>query len=114
LEELGKMLKELEETRELAETELENLATCRNRVEQLEQDRDELLNYLTSMVPVGLEGLTGEERNRVYRMVRLEVRPCPKGYEVKGAFSTSELPRRSPPGPSRARRSPPGTLRPGP
>jgi hypothetical protein len=36
LEELGEMLKELEETRELAETELENLATRRNRVEELE------------------------------------------------------------------------------
>jgi hypothetical protein len=114
LEELGEILKELEETRKLAETELENLAARRNRVEELEQDRDDLLSYLTSVVPEGLKELTGEERNRVYRMLRLEVRPSPEGYEVMGAFSTSELPRRSPPGPSRARRSPPGTLRPGP
>ena len=114
LEELGSMLKELEETRKLAETELVNLATRRNRVEELEQDRDDLLGHLTSVVPEGLKELSGEERNRLYRMLRLEVRPSPEGYEVKGAFSTSELPRRSPPGPSRARRSPPGTIRPGP
>jgi hypothetical protein len=114
LEELGEMLQDLEETRKLEETELENLATRRNRVEELEQDRDELLGYLTSVVPVELDELTGVERNRVYRMLRIAVRPCPEGYEVKGAFSTSELPPRSPPGPSRARRSPPGTLRPGP
>jgi site-specific DNA recombinase len=92
LEELGGMLEELEETRKLAEAELENVTTRRNRVEELEQDRDVLLGYLTSVVPMELDGLTGEERNRVYRMLRLEVRPCPKGYEVKGAFSSSELP----------------------
>ena len=112
LEELGGMLEELEETRKLAEAELENMTTRRNRVEELEQDRDVLLAYLTSVVPVELDGLTGEERNRVYRMLRLEVRPCPKGYEVKGAFSSSELPSRSPPVPNRARRSRPGIPRP--
>ena len=111
LEELGGMLEELEETRKLAEAELENVTTRRNRVEELEQDRDVLLGYLTSVVPVELDGLTGEERNRVYRMLRLEVRPCPKGYEVKGAFSSSELPSKSRPGPSRARRSRPGSTR---
>jgi hypothetical protein len=92
LEELGGMLEELEETRKLAEAELENVTTRRNWVEELEQDRDVLLGYLTSVVPVELDRLTGEERNRVYRMLRLEVRPFPKGYEVKGAFSSSELP----------------------
>jgi hypothetical protein len=83
-------------------------------VEELEQDRDDLLGCLTSVVPEGLKELSGEECNRVYKMLRLEVRPCPEGYEVQGAFSTSELPRKWPPGPSRVRRSPPGTLRPGP
>jgi hypothetical protein len=91
LEELGGMLKELEETRKLAETELRNVAARRNRVEELEQDRDDLLGYLTRLVPEGLKELSGEERNRVYRMLRLEVRPCPEGYEVQGVFSTSEL-----------------------
>ena len=114
LEELGGMLKEVEETRKLAETELETLAVRRNRVEELEQDRDDLLGYLTSVVPEGLMELSGEERNRVYRMLRLEVRPCPEGYELQGAFSTSGLPSRSRPDPSRARRSPPETLRPDP
>ncbi len=32
--------------------------------------------------------LTGEERIRVYRMLQLEVRPDPEGYEVSGAFRT--------------------------
>ncbi len=46
---------------------------------------------MVGMVPVMLDELTGEERNRIYRMLRLEVRPCLEGYEMKGAFSTSEL-----------------------
>jgi hypothetical protein len=33
-----------------------------------------------------LDGLTGDDRNKVYRMLRLEVTPTPEGYEVTGAF----------------------------
>jgi hypothetical protein len=37
-------------------------------------------------VPEALDGLSGEERMRVYEMLQLEVRPDPEGYEVSGAF----------------------------
>jgi hypothetical protein len=82
LEELGAMLRELEGTREVAEAELENVTSRRDRVAALENDRDDLLECMAGMVPEGLDGLTGEERNRLYRMLRLEVTPTSEGYEV--------------------------------
>ena len=114
LEELGSMLKDLEETRKLAEDELSNAAVRRDRIEGLERDRDELLSYVSEAVPEGLESLTGEERNRLYRMLRLEVTPSSEGYEVKGFFCTANLPPRSPRGPRGDRRCRPGLRRPGP
>ena len=44
------------------------------------------------MVPDALDILSVEERNRVYRMLRLEVTPVSDGLEVSDAFCTSELP----------------------
>jgi hypothetical protein len=44
------------------------------------------------MVPDAPDILSGEERNRVYRMLRLEVAPVSEGLEVSGVFCTSELP----------------------
>ena len=51
LEELGSMLKDLEETRELAEAELAGVTARRNRIEGLERDRDDLLGYMSEAVP---------------------------------------------------------------
>ncbi len=93
LEELGAMLRELEGAREVP-AELENVTSRRDRVAALENDRDDLLECMAGMVPEGLDGLTGEERNRLYRMLRLEVTPSSEGYEVRGAFSSSGLPPR--------------------
>ena len=94
LEELGAMLKDLEGTRKVAEAELDNVTARRDRVEALENDRDDLLECMAGLVPEGLDGLTGEERNGLYRMLRLEVTPSSDGYEVRGAFSSSGLPPR--------------------
>jgi Recombinase zinc beta ribbon domain len=105
LDELGRMLEEVEDIRRLAETELKTAAARLSRVEGLEEDRDGLLEYMPSTVPEALDDLTGEERNRVYRMLRLEVSPTPEGYEVRGAFCATGLPRGWRPCPSRARRS---------
>jgi site-specific DNA recombinase len=92
LEELGSMLKDLEETRKLAEAEIAGAAARKNRMEELERDRDDLLSYMSDAVTEGLESLSGEERNRLYRMLRLEVRPFSEGYEVKGIFCSTSLP----------------------
>ena len=45
---------------------------------------------MAQIVPEVLNSLTGEERNRIYGMLRLEVYPASTGYEVNGAFCTSE------------------------
>ena len=90
LDELGERLRELEETRRTAEAELELLDVHKRREEELEADRDVLLEYMAAGVSEGLDRLMGEERNKVYRMLRLEVRPASGGYNVQGAFCTSE------------------------
>jgi hypothetical protein len=41
---------------------------------------------LEAEIPEALDNLTGEERNRVYRMLRLEIKPTPDGYETTGVF----------------------------
>jgi hypothetical protein len=55
-------------------------------VRELEADRDALLASYAEVVPEVLNSLSREERSKVYRMLQLEVRPNPEGYEVSGAF----------------------------
>jgi hypothetical protein len=50
---------------------------------------------MAEMVPEALDSLTGEEKNRVYRMLRLEVAPRAEGYDVTGALCAGATP--SPP-----------------
>jgi hypothetical protein len=58
---------------------------------ELEADRDALLESMARMVTGDLDRLTGEERNKVYRMLRLEVIPRQEdGYDVTGAFCSLE------------------------
>jgi hypothetical protein len=87
LGELGAKLNERDETRELALAQLDALALREQRVEDLEADRDTLLRDMADMVPEGLDGLSGEERHRVYGMLRIEVTPIPEGFRVSGALS---------------------------
>jgi site-specific DNA recombinase len=86
LEELGSKLKELEGTHKLAQAELVVLEMREERVKELKKDRDALLESWAGILPEALEGLTGEERNKIYRMLRLEVTPTPEGYGVTGAL----------------------------
>ena len=76
LEELGSKLKGLEEIRRLARAELTALEVHKQRVSDLERDRDALLKSWAELVPEDLDGLTGDQRNKVYRMLRLEVTPA--------------------------------------
>jgi site-specific DNA recombinase len=120
LDELASKLRDLEETRLLAQLELDALAQLEARVEELEENRDALIASYTSMVPDALENLISEERNKVYRMLQLEVSPTPEGYQVSGAFctngQTTAYPSRANPVSSalRARWRLPAALRPNP
>jgi site-specific DNA recombinase len=91
LQELGAKLEELEGGRREAERELTALKAHQQRVEELEKGRDALLQSMTEAVSGALDDLDGEEKNRLYQMLRLEVTPSEEGYEVGGAFCTSGL-----------------------
>jgi DNA repair ATPase RecN len=86
LEELGSKLSELDEMRRHAERELSALQDHQERVEQLEEDRDALIKEMAETAPDALDSLAGEERNKVYRMLRLEVSPTAEGYSITGAL----------------------------
>ena len=74
-----------------AQTELEALMRRQKHIEELEKDREALLKSMAEIVPDALEDLTPQERNKIYRMLRLEVAPFEEGYEVGGAFCSSGL-----------------------
>ena len=84
---MGSKLKGLEETRKLARAELAALKAREERVRELGADRDTLIESWSARVPEYLDGLTGNQRNQVYRMLRLKVTPAERGYKVTGAFS---------------------------
>jgi len=98
LAELGSTLEELEDTRRMAEAEIAALTAREERAEELERDRDALLELYAGAVPEALDRIDGEERNRVYRMLRLEITP-PRGREPRRA----RHPERQPPDPRRER-----------
>jgi site-specific DNA recombinase len=90
LAELGSKLEELEGTRRMAEAELAALAAREERVEELERDRDALLEIYAGAIPETLDRLDGEERNAVYRMLRLGITPQEDGtLDVRGILSDS-------------------------
>jgi len=80
LEELGTKLQELDDARRLAQAELEALTRRQEHIEQLKEDREALIKSMAEMVPDALEGLTPQERNKIYRVLRLEATPSEKGY----------------------------------
>ena len=72
-DELRARLLELDKTRQTAERELEIIGTHKQRVEELEADRDALLASLMDIAPIALDSLTPEERRRFYKMLGLRV-----------------------------------------
>jgi len=48
-------------------------------LEELEKDRDALLESWAEIVPAGLENLSGVERNKVYRTLNLLSRSPQRG-----------------------------------
>jgi site-specific DNA recombinase len=110
-EELGARLRELDEHRTTAEEELDKLRLHRDRLEDLERDKEALIEHYASMLPEALDELTGEERHQVYRMLRLQVYVYPEGdldargvlreavctpmdtrWSTRGAIGTSSIP----------------------
>jgi site-specific DNA recombinase len=72
-DELEAKLVRLEETRETAEKELKALRTRQERLEELQRDKDALLDYYAALAPDALDSLAPEERHRLYRMLRLKI-----------------------------------------
>jgi site-specific DNA recombinase len=89
LDELRSRLEELDEARATAESEIEALRSYRRRAEELENDREAVLASLAEMIPEALDDLSGEERNRLYRMLRLTVTPVADGFEASGVFCSA-------------------------
>src|SRR3712207_5505101 len=90
LEELGVRLEELENTRRSATHELDAIRQRCKRLEELERDRDTLLESYAGAVPEALENLEPEERHRVYEMLRLRVVAHIDGtLEARGILSGS-------------------------
>jgi site-specific DNA recombinase len=63
----------LEETRDIAERELATLKGQRESLEQLERDKDDVLEHYVTLAPEALDSLIPEERRKLYNMLRLRV-----------------------------------------
>jgi hypothetical protein len=89
-EELGEKLLVLEDARKAAQRELEALKGKRDRITELEQDRDALLASLIQIGSEALDTLTPDEKHQLYRILRLEVVVREdRTVEVSGAFGDS-------------------------
>lgn len=87
-EELDEALAELEETRMTAEEELAAIRGRKEILEELERDRDALLESYAEMTPEALDALTPEKRRQVYGMLRLRVEVAADGtMEAHGILS---------------------------
>jgi len=106
--ELRERLAELEDTCEVVRRELDALAGRVERAEQLERDKEALLEQTAGVSPEDLDALSGNERNEIYRMLRLEITPSGEGFAITGVFRTDGLLSRGPlwaSGSSRSRRA---------
>jgi hypothetical protein len=72
-DDLAEALAELDETRATAERELKSIRGRKAALEELERDRDALLESYAGMVPEALDSLAPEERSQIYGMLRLKV-----------------------------------------
>ena len=83
-DELRDRLLDLEETRQTAERELKLVGTHKERVAELEADRDALMASLMDIALIALDSLTPEERRRFYKLLDLRVLAYPdRSLEVE-------------------------------
>lgn len=86
-DELRAKLAALEETRATAQRELEALQRRRERIEELERDRDVLVERYAKIAPEALDALAPEERHHVYKLLKLTVSLHADGtLELSGAL----------------------------
>ena len=94
-EELRAQLAALEDSRQTAERELQALQRRTEHLAQLERDRDSLLENYASLLPEAIDALEPDERQHVYRMIRLEAHVASDGsLEISGdvvSFSKLEI-----------------------
>jgi site-specific DNA recombinase len=76
-DELRAKLAALEETREIAERELAGLKGQRENLQQMERDKDAVLEHYVTLAPEALDSLSPEERRKLYNMLRLRVLAYP-------------------------------------
>jgi len=89
-DELRTKLAALQETCENARRELASLEDRRNRLENLEHDATTLLESFADIIPETLANVEAEERNHVYKMLRLKVSAYQGGtLEVRGTLRSS-------------------------
>ena len=86
LDELKEKLERLEETRTLALSELWKIEGRLERIAEFEEDRDALLKQYSALVPESLTSLSPQEKNHLYRMLKLEVTPTEEGLQIFGVF----------------------------
>jgi site-specific DNA recombinase len=87
LDELAEALEGLDETRRTAEEELAAVQGHREALENLERDKETLLEHYARIAPEALDSLTSDERHYLYRMLRLRVSVRPDtSLEVSGVF----------------------------
>lgn len=92
LDELRSRLDALKETRETARRELALLASWRESLQTLEQDKQLLLESYATRAPEAVDSLGPEERRTVYSMLALRVEALPdKSLRVRGAFGEENL-----------------------
>ena len=87
-DDLGEALAELEETRATTERELAAIRGRQAALEELERDRDALLESYAGMMPEALDSLAPEERSQIYGMLRLKVDVSAGGtMQARGVLS---------------------------
>lgn len=88
-EELDEKLRQIDESREETRRKLAELERQRDRVAELAQDHDELLEHYAYVVPEPLASLESEERHHVYKLMKLDVTVQVDGtLEVTGALGS--------------------------
>jgi ribonuclease BN (tRNA processing enzyme) len=76
------VLKVLDEWRRLRELEVR-----REQLAELERDRETLIKHYAGMVPDALDDLSSQERHRIYKLLKLEIKlPPDETFQVSGTF----------------------------